>query len=304
MLDNTTDATSQQYQKRHTFSTKPKRTNKGGEPNRRLSDPLYNSVVPQSSNQSVATTRTTEEIINTADKVPARFRQWQDGRQERYLDQHFEQQERRSSYKASNQLEHLSHQRQLMAMAEQQQGGDGMRRSSSSGISSGRGSGSSKHTPTNLVGSVETTGEEEDSPFHMSVTRRTSDMTNVIGDEMSAGNRTTHSSSVGMISVEMMDLNIPPENVEDGDDMENVQLVATKTGEQHNTNTPPRRPSLSRQQSRRKARDRSDFRTSLSQNPNTRSFLANDDDPHFWGVSNRWFADAGEFVGELAGMAT
>ena len=187
VLDTDTN-TSQQYQKRHTFSTKPKRTNKGGEPNRRLSDPLYNSVVPQSSEVATTTTnptisRTTEEIINTADKVPARFRQWQHGRQERYLDQHYEQQERRSSYKASNQLEHLSHQRQLMAMAEQQ-GGHNMRRSSSSGISSGRNSGNSKHTPTNLVGSVETTGEEDDSPFHMSVTRRTSDMTNVIGDEM------------------------------------------------------------------------------------------------------------------------
>jgi len=308
VLDTDTNTSQRQYQKRHTFSTKPKRNNKGGEPNRRLSDPLYNSVVPQSSNQSIATapptSRTTEEIINTAEKVPARFRQWQDGRQERYLDQHYEQQERRSSYKASNQLEHLSHQRQLMAMAEQQ-GGDNMRRSSSSGISSGRNSGSSKHTPTNLVGSVEELDDnEEDSPFHMSVTRRTSDMTNVIGDEMSTGNKTAHS-SVGMISVEMMDLNIPPDEIEDGD-MENVQLVATKTGGEQTapTATPPRRPSLSRQQSRRKARDRSDFRTSLSQNPNTRSFLANDDDPHFWGVSNRWFADAGEFVGELAGMAT
>lgn len=30
----------------------------------------------------------------------------------------------------------------------------------------------------------------------------------------------------------------------------------------------------------------------------------NDDRPDFWGVSNRWFAGAGEFVGELSGMAT
>ena len=107
---------------------------------------------------------------------------------------------------------------------------------------------------------------EEDSPFHLSVTRRTSDMTNLIGDEMSTGNRTTQSSSVGMISVEMMDLNIPP-NDEDRD-MEHVQLVTTKTGgeQQNNTNTTPvpRRPSLSKQQSRKKARDRSDFRTSIS----------------------------------------
>ena len=75
VLDTDTNNTSQQYQKRHTFSTKPKRNNKGGEPNRRLSDPLYNSVVPQSSEVATAptpTSRTTEEIINTADKVPGK----------------------------------------------------------------------------------------------------------------------------------------------------------------------------------------------------------------------------------------
>jgi len=72
VLDSTADATSQQYQKRHTFSTKPKRT---GNPNRRLSDPLCNSVVPQSSEAATTatpTSRTTEEIINTADKVPGK----------------------------------------------------------------------------------------------------------------------------------------------------------------------------------------------------------------------------------------
>ena len=60
---------------------------------------------------------------------------------------------------------------------------------------------------------------------------------------------------------------------------------------------------LKKQRSRRKARDRDDFRTSFA-NPQTNLMLANDDDPNFWGVSNRWFSDAGEFVGELTGMAT
>ena len=60
---------------------------------------------------------------------------------------------------------------------------------------------------------------------------------------------------------------------------------------------------LKKQRSRRKARDRDDFRTSFA-NPQTNLMLANDDDPNFWGVSNRWFSDAGEFVGELPGMAT
>lgn len=58
---------------------------------------------------------------------------------------------------------------------------------------------------------------------------------------------------------------------------------------------------------RRRQRDRRDFatRTSITTNTSITNLIGStDEDPNFWEVSGRWFSDAGDFVGELAGMTS
>ena len=196
-----------------------------------------------------------------------------------------------------------------------------------------------------LSASSATTARDENSPFH--VTGRQLNMGDALSvAEYSRGEQSN--SAASLISVEMMEMNLPPDEDDDnnevdstftysddgtsqrrGDQKEEASVNAPTSLKQimqqqhqkrpppqsnqsnNNDNSPPRspqskqRPSLGpKQSSTRKARDRDDFRTSFV-NPYTTELLGNNDPgSDFWGVSTRWFSDANEFVGELAGMAT
>jgi len=110
---------------------------------------------------------------------------------------------------------------------------------------------------------------------------------------------------------------IPPFG--DHDDNDSSTAQEQKVAETRRMKPQSHQPrQLIRQASRRRKRDRHDFRTSITtigshmssdikalSAPDRHNLISStDEDPSFWGVSNRWFSDAGEFVGELTGMAT
>mmetsp|Transcript_37368 Transcript_37368/g.68655 ORF Transcript_37368/g.68655 Transcript_37368/m.68655 type:complete len:745 (+) Transcript_37368:132-2366(+) len=104
----------------------------------------------------------------------------------------------------------------------------------------------------------------------------------------------TEGNDVRTVEVEMQVMQLPPDHNDDEDAKEEEEEDQQQ------------RTRVRRRQRDRRQRDRNDFRTSISTiNTNMSHLIAsNDEDPTFWGVSNRWFSDAGEFVGELTGMAT
>ena len=109
-------------------------------------------------------------------------------------------------------------------------------------------------------------------------------------DTVLATNMNPNPNDVRTVEVEMQVLQLPP----DDNDEDNAKEEEKEKDQQQRTRV------------RRRQRDRNDFRTSISTiNTNMSHLIAsNDEDPTFWGVSNRWFSDAGEFVGELTGMST
>mmetsp|Transcript_3555 Transcript_3555/g.7836 ORF Transcript_3555/g.7836 Transcript_3555/m.7836 type:complete len:983 (-) Transcript_3555:338-3286(-) len=103
----------------------------------------------------------------------------------------------------------------------------------------------------------------------------------------------------------------PPEDVTAAVGLEaglddNGALLGEGEGGEGGGSDEDRRKRLVRRSSIRRQRDIHDFRTSITTTQTDMAHLisSTDEDPTFWGVSNRWFTNAGEFVGELAGMAT
>mmetsp|Transcript_18192 Transcript_18192/g.39315 ORF Transcript_18192/g.39315 Transcript_18192/m.39315 type:complete len:893 (-) Transcript_18192:619-3297(-) len=130
------------------------------------------------------------------------------------------------------------------------------------------------------------------------------------------GMMSTTTRSVGMVRLEMRSLTLPPEyNDDDGDEdgyLNRLHAVAAASGapaagdDNNNNDNDHAEEQEERHRVRSRQQDRQDFRTSFatSLNTHTQFISSTDEDPTFWGVSNRWFSDAGEFVGELTGMAT